>query len=245
MYKEIINKVKELGDILFNIEDEVLDIGKRKNWLTEWDIKIEQELTNLIKTFPGEHNIFAEEISNIYIESENVWIIDPISSTFNFIHGLPHYAIVLSHLYKGEVVFAVVYDPSNKELFTAEKNKGTYLNDKLVKVSDRTKDLSILMGGHLTPTGLYREDTIKMLDKLSTIGTIRMIGSLGLHYSYVACGRADMAISLNRDVFPEFAGKLLVEEAGGIFTDLDGNKLNVTTHGIFTSNGKITREALK
>jgi len=245
MYNQITDKVKELGNRLVSIAGNVADIGEKKSWLTEWDVKIETELTNLIKTFPGEHSVFAEEISSEYSESENVWVIDPISNTFNFIYGLPHYAVVISHLQKGEVLFASVYDPSAKELFTAEKGKGAFLNDKQIKVSERTTELSIMVGPHLTPKSPYREDTLKILAQTSLLGTVRTFGSLGVHYAYVACGRIDVAISKNKDTFPEFAGKLLVEEAGGKFTDFKGDKLIVTTHGIVASNGKVHEQIFK
>lgn len=239
MYQKVIDKIVELGDLILPIAGNVADVGEKKSWLTEWDIKIETELTNLIKSFPGEHSIFAEEISDTYADAENVWIIDPISNTFNFIYGLPHYAVVLSHLHNGEVVFAVVYDPSTKELFTAEKGKGAFLNGKQIKASERTTELSILVGPHLTPKSPYREETLKILAAASLLGTVRTFGSLGVHYAYVACGRIDAAISKNKDTFPEFAGKLLVEEAGGKFTDFLGNPLTVITHGIIATNGKV------
>ncbi len=239
MYQKVIDKIVELGDLILPIAGNVADVGEKKSWLTEWDIKIETELTSLIKSFPGEHSIFAEEISDTYAEAENVWIIDPISNTFNFIYGLPHYAVVLSHLHNGDVIFAVVYDPSTKELFTAEKDKGAFLNGKQIKVSERTTELSILVGPHLTPKSPYREETLKILATTSLLGTVRTFGSLGVHYAYVACGRIDAAISKNKDTFPEFAGKLLVEEAGGKFTDFLDNPLTVTTHGIIATNGKV------
>lgn len=69
--------------------------------------------------------------------------------------------------------------------------------------------------------------------------TIRIVGSLAVHYAYIACGRADVAISFNEDTFPEFAGKLLVEEAGGKFTDFKGGALRPETVGVIASNGLI------
>lgn len=245
MYKEIVDKIIELGNLLLPVAGNVSDIGEKKSWLTEWDLKIETELTSLINSFSGEHSVFAEEISDTYSEAENVWIIDPISNTVNFIHGLPHYAIVLSHLHKGEVVFAVVYDPSTQELFTAEKGKGTTLNGQKITVSNRTDDLMILVGPHLNPASQYREATLQILTEASLLGTVRTFGSLGVHYAYVACGRVDVALSKNKDTFPEFAGKLLVEEAGGRFTDFSGNPLTVATHGIIASSGKMHDTFLK
>ncbi|MES3031988.1 MAG: inositol monophosphatase [Patescibacteria group bacterium] len=235
MYPKIINKIIELGDSLPPLSGHALDIGKSKQYLTEKDIEIETELTNMINAFSGKHSVYAEELHDTFIEEENVWIIDPISNTRNFIHGMPHYSVVLSHLYKGEVLFAVVYDPSNKELFTAEKGKGAYLNNKSVHVSDRTQDTIYMIGPYMTEA--HREKSLKIIEGMSkNKSTMRNLGSLGVHYAYVACGRADVAISFNKDTFPEFAGKLLVEEAGGKFTDFKGGVLNNKTEGIIASN---------
>lgn len=237
MYTEIINKIKELGNQLPAVAGDVVDLGFKKTVVTEWDIKIENEITKIIKKFPGEHAVFAEELSNTYLDAENVWVMDPISNTFNFIHGLPHYSIVLSHIHKGEVIFAVVYDPSIQELFTAEKGKGVYLNGRQVHVSDRDEKITVLMGPHLNPGNSYRLNIIKILEELSSFTTLRTFGSVGIHYAYVACGRVDVAITKNSDVFPEFAGKLLVEEAGGRFTDFDNQTLTVHSKGTVATNG--------
>jgi myo-inositol-1(or 4)-monophosphatase len=244
MYQQIIDKIKDLGNQAAEVAGKVADIGEKKTWLTEWDIKIENELSGLIKTFPGEHSLFAEEINDTYQDTEHVWIIDPISSTFNFIYGLPHFAIVVSHLYQGEVVFAAVYDPSSKEFFTAEKGKGAYLNGDMITVSSRENEFAFLMSGIPSSKSPYYEDVLKILSLISKLGTVRTLGSLGVHYAYVACGRVDAAISKNKDTFPEFAGKLLVEEAGGKFTDFEGGDLTVTTHGILATNGKIHEQII-
>ncbi len=245
MYTHLISKIKELGDALVLVAGKVADISQKKIWLTEWDIKIETELTNLIHMFPGEHVVYAEEISNTYVGSENVWIIDPISNTLNFIHGLPHYSVVVSHMHKGQIIFAVVYDPSTQEMFTAEKGKGAFLNNNKISVSNRKEDLVVLMGPSLMPTYNRRQKTLKLLDICSQIGAVRTFGSLGVHYAYVACGRADIAVSLNKDVYPEFAGKLLVEEAGGKFTDFEAQDLSVATRSILATNGLTHAQVLR
>ena len=236
MYQKIINKIIELGDLLPAISGNVVDIGKSKQRLTEKDIEIEIELTKIINTFPGNHLVYAEELQDVFIESDNVWVIDPISNTVNFIHGMPHYSVVLSHLHKGEVKFAIVYDPSNKELFIAEKGKGSFLNNKRVYVSNRKENPLFLM----SESRSQKEKSLKIIGAILENGsTFRNLGSLGVHYAYIACGRADVAISLNKDTFPEFAGKLLVEEAGGKFTDFNGNALNSETKGIIATNGLV------
>ncbi len=246
MYQKIINKIIELGDTLPLIAGNTLDIGKSKQWLTQKDIEIETELVNMINTFPSSHSIYAEEMHDSFVESDNVWIIDPISNTTNFIHGVPHYSVVLSHLYKGEIKFAVVYDPSNKELFTAEKGKGSFLNGKKIHVSNHKEGLFFLIGPHLNVKSPYNNKTLKVISSVSEENTtIRIIGSLAVHYAYVACGRVDIAISFNKDTFPEFAGKLLVEEAGGKFTDFNGGALNIKTEGVIATNGLVHEKVKK
>ncbi len=236
MYQKIIKKIIELGDSLPAVSGNTIDIGQSKQWLTKKDIEIETKLAKMIKTFSGKHSVYAEELHNNFIEDENVWIIDPISNTRNFIRGIPHYSVVLSHLHKGEIKFAVVYDPSNKELFTAEKGKGAFLNDKKIHVSEHQKELFFLVDGE----EFFRKEVLKIISTIWENGhTVRILGSLGVHYAHVACGRIDGAISFNKDTFPEFAGKLLVEEAGGKFTDFVGDDLNVKTFGIIASNGLI------
>lgn len=250
MYQKLIKKIIKLGDSLPVISGYIIDIEKNKNWLTEKDVEIEMELADIIKTFPGKHIIFGEELYNTFTKEDNVWIIDAISSTLNFLHGFPHYAIILSHLYKGKIKFAVIYDPSTKELFTAYKDRGAFLNNKRIHVSRRETDLFFMIGPYLIPPRKYRKKLLKILETMSEKGhTVRILGSLGINYAYVACGRADVAISFNEDTFPEFAGKLLVEEAGGKFTDFKGGTLNIKTKGIIASNsvvhqkiGKIIRD---
>ena len=240
MYPKIIKKIVELGDTLPEISGHILDIEKNKNSLTEKDVEIEMELADTIKTFPGKHFIYGEELNSAFIKEDNVWIIDSISSTKNFIHGFPHYSIILSHLNKGKVKFAAIYDPSNKELFTAEKGRGTFLNNKRVHVSNRKEDLFFMIGTYLTPPRPYRKKALKIIERMSGNGnTLRILGSMGMHYTYVACGRTDVTITFNEDTFPEFAGKLLVEEAGGKFTDFKGNDLKINTSGIIATNGLI------
>jgi myo-inositol-1(or 4)-monophosphatase len=236
MYDLVIKKVKELGLELREVSGNVVDLQLKKTVVTEWDLKIENEISEFVKTFPGEHSIYAEELHSSYIKTENIWVMDPISNTFNFIHGLPHYSIAVSHIVKGVVTFAVVYDPSTDEMFFAEKGKGTFLNEKKVSVSKEEKNLTILVGPHLNPKNASRLKIIDLTEKLSEIATLRTFGSVAVHYAYVACGRADVAVTKNHDTFPEFAGKLLVEEAGGMFTDFSGGELDHTTSGVIASN---------
>lgn len=236
-YAQLLKKIKEIGDAIHKFSWKAPDIGVSKKRLTEHDIKTERELCTFIQSIDKDAIFFAEEEHEKSKESKNLRIIDPISNTFNFIHGLPHYSVCISHMLAGEMVFAVVYDPSMQELFHAEKWKWTYLNGQKIHVSNTTTDLSIIVWPHLMPINQEKnEKVIQIINKFCKLWTIRMLWSLGIHYAYVACGRAECTISLPKDIFPEMTGKLLVEEAWGTFTDFAWNQVGLESTSIIASN---------
>ncbi len=229
-YAQLLTKIKEIGNAIHKFSWKAPDIGVSKQRLTEHDIKTERELCKFIQSIDKDAIFFAEEEHEKSKESKNLRIIDPISNTFNFIHGLPHYSVCVSHMLAGEMVFAVVYDPSMQELFHAEKWKWSYLNGQRIHVSDNTTDLSIIINQR------KNLDTTKLIEKFQTMWGIRSLWSLGVHYAYVACGRTECAISLPKDIFPEMAGKLLVEEAWGTFTNFEWNEVGLESTSIIASN---------
>lgn len=245
IYNILLDRIKVLGEALKNVAGQIVDIGVAKKELTKLDIEIEEDLASIISTQSGHHVIYSEEVRNTYTDSENLWIIDPISHTFNFLHGLPHYAIAISHLYKGEVIFSAVYDPSMDEMFFAIKGKGVYLNGRRVNVKSSPTTLSILYDPRPWGIDFPKGDGLRILSALLDIGRVKIFGSYAIHYAYVACGRAQVAISRNKDIFPEFAGKLLVEEAGGLFTDFHGNDLKLSTQGVIASNKEFHNQIIE
>lgn len=233
-YESTIKLIIAEGKALLKVSGKIEDIGEKKKWLTEKDFEIEKKLTELVCSYNGEHAVYAEEINYNYKTSENVWIIDPISHTYSFLHGLPHYSLVISHLYKGNIIFAAMYDPTVDELFTAIYRGGAYLNGKQIHVNS-IHDRCILYDPYSSVDLYGKESNLLLLEDLFGLGRVKAFGSLGLHYAYVACGRVQGAVTKNCDVFPEFAGKLLVEEAGGVFSDFNGNELGINTLGIIAS----------
>ena len=243
-YQKVIDLVVKCGNELPALSGKIQDIGVSKKYLTEKDIEIEKRLSDLINTFKGKQIVYAEELHDDYKNSENVWIIDPISDTAGFINNWPHYAVVVSHMHNGVLQFGAVYDPSNKELFTAEKGKGAFLNGKQIHVSDRKQDYYFIVAPRVREP-YSKERMLKLISDLMETGIVKSVGSLGLHYCYVACGRADLAISFNKDTFPEFAGKIIVEEAGGVLIDFEGNELNNDSRGILATRKDLQNQMLK
>lgn len=243
-YQEIIDYVKAKGKELVANSGKVVDIGVTKDWLTKQDIEIERDLVSIVAKLEGEHKVFAEEENNMFQAADNIWIIDPISATFNYIHGLYHYAIVISHVRNGEIQFGLVYDPSVDELFTAMKGRGTYLNGQRCYVNSQqmAKPPILFKVSELSET--YKDVNLQILSNLLDIGPVKDIGSYGVHYAYVACGRVQAVVHRLKDAFPEFAGKILVEEAGGKFTDLQGNAFDHKTRGVVVTNGLLHDKVL-
>ncbi len=219
LYKTLIDQLVVSGKRLLTKTGNVADIGVLKEYLTEEDLRIERELVTLIHGTYPDHHIFAEEEHDQYKDNEDVWVIDPISGASSFIAGIPHYACVISHLKNGEPVFAAVYDPSVQELFVAEKGKGTTLNGSPIHVSSDSK--KVVYNLSKKQEGTIAGD--KGWDIVHHFSAYRNPASFAVSYCWTAAGRYDGFLSLTKDVFPEFAGKLILEEAGGVFTSFDGS----------------------
>ncbi|RCS59538.1 inositol monophosphatase family protein [Parvibium lacunae] len=201
---------------------------QQNDFVTEVDQAAEAAIIDtLLQAYPN-HAILAEESGQSrsgQADSEYVWIIDPLDGTTNFIHGFPQYCISIGLQHRGQLTQAVVYDPSRDELFTASKGAGAYLNNKRIRVSNRTRMNEALIG-----TGFpFRDlDTLDLyLDMFRTITAnsagIRRPGAAALDLAYVACGRFDGFFEIGLMPWDIAAGSLLVQESGGLIGDFSGN----------------------
>ena len=244
VYQEIIDFVRKTGERLQERSGQITDLKQGKVWITEEDVRIERELTDLVLKANQQAKIYAEEEHSMFESGDEVWIIDPISHTFSFIHGLPHYAIVISRMIKGEIQFGLIYDVSLDELFVAERNQGTFLNNKSIKVSSLEEDWALIYDSH--PVGEHKKaDNLKILDKLMELGRVKAYGSMALHYAYVACGRVQVAVTTPQDAFPEFAGKLIVEEAGGLFENFAANEFSINDRDFIAAADRETMSIVR
>ncbi|MFH0949479.1 MAG: inositol monophosphatase [Candidatus Aenigmatarchaeota archaeon] len=223
VYKEIINFIMISGKRIAKRAGKIEDIGIKKRYLTEEDIAIERGMKEIIKKHYPNHEFYAEEENETFSEAENVWIADPISSTKTFIQGLPHYGIVISYVKNKIVQFAVVYDPSADELFTAYRGKGAFLNGEKISVSKPSGNLKVVF--NLSSQWKDKKSAEDMLEKLQKFELFRNTNSHAVNLCYVACGRYDGVICFCKDSFPYFAGSLIIQESGGIFTNKDGNSV--------------------
>ena len=198
---------------------------KRHNdFVTEVDQAAEQAVIQiLLKAFP-DHAILAEE-SGAHGKSDFVWIIDPLDGTTNFIHGFPQYCVSIGLRYKGTVTQAVIYDPGRNELFTATRGHGAYLNDRRMRVSKRRQLDDALIGtGFPFRSGEHMDEYAAVLRQVmeQTAG-VRRAGAAALDLAYVASGRLDGFWEMGLSPWDMAAGSLLIQEAGGLVSDFEGD----------------------
>ncbi len=241
----------EAGRLLRNSVGNVRTIehkqGQETNLVTEVDKKSEQLIIRKIQHRYPKHDFLGEESGSRQVQSEYKWIIDPLDGTTNFTHGLPIYCVSIGLEYKGEMVLGVVYDPSRNELFTAEKGKGAFLNNKRLRVSKASRLIeSLIVTGFPYNVRTNPDNAVQHFNNfLMEAQAVRRLGSAALDLCYVAAGRFDGFWEVTLMPWDMAAGVLLVEEAGGKFTDFRGFPSNVYTSNVLTSNGLIHEQMLE
>ena len=227
---------------------DLLQVEKKahNDFVTEVDKNAEAAIIDILKNAYPDHAILAEESgasANLHDENENVWIIDPIDGTTNFIHGFPQYCVSIALQHRGQITQAVIYDPTRNDLFTASKGAGAYLNEKRIRVSKRTRIADGLIG-----TGFpFRETEGPVMDeymKMFRVMTqncagLRRPGSAALDLAYVAAGRLDGFFEKGLKPWDIAAGTLLITESGGIVGNFVGDSDYLYKGDVLAGNPKI------
>lgn len=212
------------------------------NLVTEADYKAQEAIIETISENFPDHNIIAEEKDlSAKKDAEHLWIIDPLDGTNNFAHNIPHYCVSIAYANFGQAMAGVVFDPERKEMFTAIRNEGAYLNKTPIQVS-KAEYLyeAVIATGFYYDRGSMMRKTLDSIEKLfeSNIHGIRRFGSAALDLCWVACGRFDAYFEYNLSVWDFAAGMLILDEAGGKLNDQKAQKLDLNSTGIAVSNGK-------
>ena len=216
------------------------------DFVTEVDRAAEQAIIEVLRdAFPG-HGILAEESGESGPESEFTWIIDPLDGTTNFIHGMPQYAVSIAQTKNGVLEHAVVYDPNANELFTASRGSGAFLNDRRIRVSRRTRLNEALIGTGFPFRQFDNVDAYLAMFKELTQKTagIRRPGAAALDLAYVAAGRLDGFWEMGLSPWDMAAGVLVIQEAGGLVSDLSGEGNHLTTGNVVAGTPKIFGQLL-
>ncbi|VAW92847.1 Inositol-1-monophosphatase [hydrothermal vent metagenome] len=245
-----IRAARNAGEIITRSADRIdqLTIVKKaaNDFVSEIDKKAELEIIETIHKAYPEHGILAEE-SGIQKGNEFTWIIDPLDGTTNFLHGFPQFAVSIAVKNKDRIEHAVVYDPMRDELFTASRGDGAQLNNKRIRVTPQVKLTGSLIGTGFPYSNMeYLEPYMDMLKSfIQKTAGIRRPGSAALDLAYVAAGRIDGFWELDLKTWDLAAGSLLVQEAGGLVSDLSGNNNYLDSGHIVCANPKLFKAMLQ
>ena len=213
--------------------------------VTEVDRDCELAILETIRARYPEHDIVTEETDLGRTGSRFVWFIDPLDGTVNFAHSYPFFCASVALALDGDLVAGAVYDTLREELFTAERGKGSHLNGRPLRVSGAGRLIeSLLITGFPYDTHQRLEERLRFFNRVMGVArAVRRDGSAALDLCYVAAGRADGFWEEILKPWDINAGRLIVEEAGGRVTRLDGTPLGLGPDGVVATNGLI-QEAL-
>ena len=215
------------------------------DFVTEVDRAAEAAIIDVLRDAFPHHGILAEE-SGQTGEGEYQWIIDPLDGTTNFIHGFPQYAISIALARNGVLEQAVVFDPTRNELFTASKGAGAYLNERRIRVSKRIRLSESLIGTGFPFREFDHVDAYLAMfrDLTQRTAGIRRPGAAALDLAYVACGRLDGFWEMGLQPWDMAAGVLLIQEAGGLVSDLAGDADFMRSGNIVAGGPKVFGQLL-
>ena len=209
-----------------DVEAVRVSVKQTNDFVTEVDKAAEAAIIDtLLTAYPG-HGILAEESGSEHgaKDSEFVWIIDPLDGTTNFIHGFPFYCISIALAVRGKVEQAVVYDPIRNDIYSASKGRGSYVNDRRIRVGKRTRLQECLIStGFPYRPGDRLKPYLNMLGEvMSQCAGVRQPGAAALDLAHVAAGLTDGFFETGLHPWDVAAGSLLVTEAGGLIGNYTG-----------------------
>ena len=216
--------------------------------VTDVDTEAEALIFGLIQEEFPDHTLVGEESAyDVRADEGYAWIVDPVDGTRNYAMGLPIYSTVVGLALDGEVLVGVNYDPEREDLFEAERGRGAYLNGKRIRVSQKTALEDSVIGFDVPYDDVGARQELDMLAQSvwPHMTTVRTIGSSALGISYAAAGRTDLYFQHRLSPWDQVAGMLLVEEAGGVITDRNGNRATLYSDGIIASNARLHEEFLR
>jgi myo-inositol-1(or 4)-monophosphatase len=240
---------REAGALLGNYFERhvAFELKGEFDLVTEADRASEKLVVERLRSHFPSHAIVAEEGGGRESSSEYCWYVDPLDGTTNFAHGFPMFNVTLGLARAGEMIAGVVYDPIRQELFTAERGGGAWLNNQRIRVSSIQR-----LEDSLPCTGFPSRKRSQSVNihfyyqlAMATHG-VRRTGSAALDLAYVACGRLDFFWEFGLSPWDMAAGTLLVEEAQGRVSDMNGAPHSVTaSEHVLADNGALHEQALE
>jgi myo-inositol-1(or 4)-monophosphatase len=222
-----------------------VDSKGRNDFVSEVDRMAEEDIIRTVQRSYPDHAFLAEE-SGSSGDAEYVWIIDPLDGTINFLHGFPVFCVSIAVMHRGRLEHGVIYDPLRQELFTTSRGAGATVDGRKMRVSDsRLLEKSLVGTGYpYKPGSDWLDPYMGMLKAaISQTSGVRRPGAAALDLAYVAAGRLDGFWEIGLNIWDVAAGVLMIQECGGIVTDLAGREGWQQSGNIVAGNPKI-HEAL-
>ncbi len=232
---------------MVNLDKLKVEQKGHNDFVSDADHAAEKAIINCILKHYPDHSILAEE-SGAQGESDTVWIVDPLDGTTNYLHGFPVFAVSIGVQIKGRMEHAVVYDPLRQELFTATRGHGAHLEGRRIRVSGQHQLERSLIGTGFPFRQADKEidPYLKMLGKvIRNASGLRRPGAAALDLCYVAAGRLDAFWETGLAPWDLAAGSLLIREAGGIISGLDGSEDFLKTGHVLCGTPKIYKDMAK
>ncbi|MBT8141559.1 MAG: inositol monophosphatase [Gammaproteobacteria bacterium] len=246
-----VQAARKAGQVIYRFSKKLdrLKISDKgiNEFVSEADLQAENAIIEIIQQHFPDHAILAEESGETQKPASADgksyrWIIDPLDGTTNFLHNIPQYAVSIALEVDGKLQDGVIYNPVNEELFTASRGQGAFLNDRRIRVSQNKQlALSLIGTGFPFHANRIQMDTYVEMFKavMAKTSGIRRPGAAALDLAYVACGRFEGFFEIGLKPWDIAAGALLIQEAGGMVTDLSGRDTYMQSGNILAGGIKI------
>jgi myo-inositol-1(or 4)-monophosphatase len=248
MIKAAHRAARSLKRDLGEVEQLQVSLKGPRNFVTAADRRAESILREELAKARPDYGFLGEEGgSHPGSDKTHRWIVEPLDGTTNFLHGIPHFAIAIALERNGTIVAGLVYNPANDEMFIAERGKGAFLNDKRIRVAARARLADAIVACGLPHYG--RGDLALARSEIAAaqraFAGLRRYGAATLDLAWIAAGRLDAYWERDLSPWDLAAGSILVREAGGFITDLDGGDAILTKGSVVAGNDTMHRELLR
>lgn len=203
--------------------------------VTQADVECEQEIRRIILAAFPDNGFFGEETGKTQEEAANLWLVDPIDGTKAFVRGYPFFSTQIALMRNGELLLGVSSAPMLDEVAWAERGAGAYLNGKQLSVSNISAAHEAAVSTGNLKSLAASAGWARLGDVVAAADRIRGYGDF-LHYHLLAAGKIDAVIESDVNILDIAALSVIVEEAGGVFTDLNGRALNLDTRSVLAAN---------
>lgn len=216
--------------------DVAVQLKDDRSPVTIADMESEQAIKKILSAAFPDYGFFGEESGKSDMDADYVWLVDPLDGTKSFVRGYPFFSVQIALMHADEIILGVSNAPLFTEVARAEKGQGAFINDQAVTVSDidQFADMSLSTGNTHTIAASPQWASLGKL--ISTVSRIRGYGDF-YHYHLLAGGKIDAVIESDVNILDIAALSLLVNEAGGRFTDLSGGPVGLTTTSVLATNG--------